>query len=89
MFVTSVLGANMAVLGFIDGLGDALVSLSQAASGYLSDRIQRRKVFIWVGYLFGSLSRIGYALSTVWQHLIPFRVFDRMGKIRSAKFWQN
>ncbi len=84
MFVTSVLGANMAVLGFIDGLGDALVSLSQAASGYLSDRIQRRKVFIWVGYLFGSLSRIGYALSTVWQHLIPFRVFDRMGKIRSA-----
>jgi len=84
LFVTSVLGANMAVLGFIDGLGDAVVSLSQAGSGYVSDRIRKRKVFIWVGYLFGSLSRVGYAISSVWQHLIPFRVFDRMGKIRSA-----
>jgi MFS family permease len=84
LFVTSVLGANMAVLGFIDGLGDAVVSISQAASGYFSDRIRKRKVFIWIGYSFGSLSRIGYALSTYWQMLIPFRVFDRTGKIRSA-----
>lgn len=84
LFVTSVLHANMAVLGFIDGLGDAIVSVSQAASGYLSDRIRKRKIFIWTGYLFGSMSRLGYALSTSWQHLIPFRVLDRMGKIRSA-----
>jgi len=83
-FVTSVLGANMAVLGFIDGLGEAIVSLSSAASGYASDRLKRRKVFIWLGYLFGSASRIGYAVATVWQHLIPLRVLDRMGKIRSA-----
>ncbi len=84
MFVTSVLGANMTVLGLIDGLGEALVSLSQAASGYASDKLQRRKVFIWTGYLFGSISRVGYAFSTMWQHLIPFRAFDRIGKIRSA-----
>lgn len=83
LFVTS-LGANMAVLGFIDGLGDALVSLSQAVSGYISDRIQKRKVFIWLGYLFGTLSRLGYALSAVWQHLIPFRILDRAGKMRGA-----
>jgi MFS family permease len=84
LFVTSVLGANMAVLGFIDGLGEAIVSISQAASGYVSDRIRRRKVFIWTGYLFGSLSRVGYALSTVWQQLIPFKILDRAGKIRGA-----
>lgn len=84
MFVTTVLGANMSVLGFIDGLGEALVSISQAASGYLSDRLRKRKIFVWAGYLFGSLSRIGYALSSVWQHLIPFRILDRAGKIRSA-----
>ncbi len=83
LFVTS-LGANMAVLGFLDGLGDALVSLSQAASGYLSDRIRKRKVFVWLGYLFGALSRLGYAFSTTWQHLIPFRVLDRAGKMRGA-----
>jgi MFS family permease len=84
LFVTSVLGADMAVLGFIDGLGESIVSISQAASGYLSDRIRKRKVFVWAGYLFGSLSRVGYALSAVWQHLIPFRVLDRAGKIRGA-----
>ena len=84
LFVTTVLNANMAVLGFLDGLGEALVSISQAVSGYISDRIGKRKIFIWLGYLCGALSRLGYALSGVWQHLIPFRILDRGGKIRSA-----
>ena len=83
LFVTS-LGANMAVLGFIDGLGEALVSISQAVSGHISDRIRKRKVFIWLGYLFAALSRAGYALSTAWQALIPFRILDRAGKMRGA-----
>jgi len=84
LFVTSVLGAPMSALGFIDGLGEAIVSISQAVSGYISDRIRKRKIFVWTGYLFGSLSRVGYAISSVWQHLIPFRILDRAGKIRSA-----
>jgi len=84
LFVTSFSGANVAVLGFIDGLGDAVVSMSQAGSGYLSDRIGKRKIFIWTGYLCGSLSRVGYALSNIWQSLIPFRILDRFGKIRGA-----
>lgn len=82
LFVTS-LGANMAVLGFLDGLGDSLVAISQAASGYLSDKLRKRKIFIWLGYLFGALSRVGYALSPTWHMLIPFRALDRAGKIRN------
>jgi len=84
LFVTTVLKANMAALGFLDGLGEALVSLSQAASGFVSDRIRKRKIFIWTGYLCGAVSRLGYSISSLWQHLIPFRVLDRVGKIRSA-----
>jgi len=84
LFVTQVLKANMAALGFLDGLGEAIVSLSQAVAGYYSDRIRKRKVFIWAGYLCGAASRLGYAASSVWQHLVPFRVLDRAGKIRSA-----
>lgn len=84
LFVTLFLGADVAVLGFIDGLGDAIVSISQAGSGFLSDKIGKRKIFVWTGYLFGATSRIGYALSTAWQHLVPFRVLDRSGKIRGA-----
>jgi MFS family permease len=84
LFVASLTGGNMALLGLLDGLGDAIVSLSQAVSGYLSDRLGKRKVFVWLGYLMGSLSRIGYAFSRTWTHLIPFRVLDRAGKIRGA-----
>jgi MFS family permease len=84
LFVTQVLKANMAALGFLDGLGEAIVSLSQAVAGYYSDKIRKRKVFIWTGYLCGALSRLGYAASTLWQHLIPFRILDRAGKIRGA-----
>lgn len=84
LFVTSFTGVNMAVLGFIDGLGDAIVSISQAVSGYISDRIRKRKIFVWIGYLFGAFSRVGYALAPVWQFLIPYRILDRAGKIRGA-----
>ena len=84
LFITTVLKADMVALGFLDGLGEALVSISQAASGYLSDRIRKRKVFIWSGYLCSAISRVGYSLSGTWQHLIPFRILDRAGKMRGA-----
>jgi MFS family permease len=84
LFVTGLPGVSMAVLGLIDGLGEAIVSISQAASGYLSDRLRKRKIFIWTGYLFGAISRVGYASSRVWQHLILFKVLDRAGKMRGA-----
>ncbi len=84
LFIRSVLGANMTVLGILDGLGEAIVSLSQAGSGYLSDRIHKRKIFIWLGYLMGAFSRVGYSISVTWTTVLPFRILDRAGKIRSA-----
>lgn len=84
LFVTVFLGANVAVLGLIDGIGDAIVSISQAVSGYYSDKWRRRKVFVWTGYVFGGVSRIGYAFSTAWQHVIPFKIMNRAGKMRGA-----
>jgi len=84
LFVTQVLKANMAALGFLDGLGEAVVSLSQAVAGYWSDKVRKRKAFVWIGYLCGAASRLGYAASSVWPHLVPFRVLDRAGKVRSA-----
>lgn len=83
LFIKS-LKANMIALGLIDGIGDAVVSLSSFFSGYLADKIKRRKIFVWLGYLFGSLSRIGYALVKFWPILIPLKIFDRAGKIRQA-----
>lgn len=84
LFVTTIMGANMSLLGLIDGIGDALVSIAQAVSGYVSDRIRKRKVFVYFGYLMGGISRLGYAFSSSWQHLLLFKAFDRAGKIRGA-----
>lgn len=84
MFLTTVLGANMAVVGLIDGLGDSIVSIAQAVAGYLSDRLGRRKPFVWMGYFFGSIAKIGYALAPTWHWVIPFRILDRSGKMRGA-----
>jgi MFS family permease len=84
LFVTSVLGGSMTFLGFLDGLGEALVSFSQAGSGFLSDRLQKRKIFIWSGYVLASASRIGYSTATSVHQLVPFRALDRLGKIREA-----
>ena len=84
LFVTGFAGANMAVLGLIDGIGEAVVSISQAVSGYVSDGLRKRKFFIWLGYSFGAASRIGYALAASWHWLVPFRILDRGGKIRNS-----
>jgi MFS family permease len=84
LFVTVFLKANLAVLGLIDGLGTAMVSLSQALSGYLSDRWHKRKPFIWSGYTMGGVARIGYAVSPTWGWLIPFKMVERTGKLRGA-----
>lgn len=83
LFVTA-LGGSMTFLGVLDGIGEAVTSFSQAGSGLLSDRLHKRKVLIWTGYVCASLSRIGYSFSASFYHLLPFRVVDRLGKIRGA-----
>lgn len=84
VFLTEVLGTPLLAVGFIDGIGDAFVSLSQAVSGALSDKIRRRKPFVWMGYLFGGIAKIGYALAPAWGWIVPFRILDRSGKMRGA-----
>ncbi|MFH0837409.1 MAG: MFS transporter [Candidatus Aenigmatarchaeota archaeon] len=82
LFVTSILGAPVAFLGLLDGLGDAISQSVKFPAGYFSDRFKRRKIFIWLGYLLAGLARIGYALSQFFSWLVPFKIMDRMGKMR-------
>ncbi len=83
-FLTEIMGANKTIVGLIDGFGDAIVSIAQAVSGYLSDKIRKRKVFVWMGYLFGGIAKIGYSLAPTWHWVLPFRILDRSGKMRGA-----
>lgn len=82
LFVTSVLGAPASVLGLLDGLGEVISYGSRFPSGWLSDRLRRRKPIVWLGYLLAGLSRVGYALSPAVAWLFPFKAMDRLGKMR-------
>ncbi|MCL5257760.1 MAG: MFS transporter [Patescibacteria group bacterium] len=84
IFVTQTIGAPIIFLGFLDGFGSALESISQAVSGFFSDKIKKRKIFISIGYFFPFLSGLLYSVaSTSWQ-LILGRSIDRSGKMRDA-----
>ncbi len=84
IFVTVTIGASVTFLGFIDGFGIALESVSQAVSGFLSDKTEKRKVFIWLGYLLPSLASLIYASSRNPFELFSGKFLDRSGKLRDA-----
>ncbi|HID25463.1 MAG TPA: MFS transporter [Thermoplasmata archaeon] len=84
LFIVSV-GGNEVILGLIGGLRESLSSLLKVASGYLSDRVRRRKPFVAVGYSVSALFKLLLGLSTIWQHILLFSSFERVGKgLRTA-----
>lgn len=80
IFITRVLGAPVAVLGLIDGVAEGSSALFKVLFGHWSDRIGRRKPFVFVGYLTSSIAKVLIALSRTWGLVFVARVFDRFGK---------
>ena len=85
LFLTTVLGANVAAVGTIDGIAEATASISKVFSGYISDRIGRRKPLIFLGYALGAASKPLFPLATSPATVLAARFCDRIGKgIRGA-----
>jgi len=80
IFLSSVLGVNRTLIGLIEGVAESTASILKVFSGWLSDRIRRRKIIIIAGYGISTLSRPILALSTLWEHVLIFRFIDRFGK---------
>ena len=80
VFVTSVLGAPAAVVGLIEGVAEATANILKMLSGMYSDRIGRRKPFVFWGYTFSSVTKPLFALATAWPHVLFIRFLDRVGK---------
>ena len=57
LFLTSVLGASMIWVGFIEGVAEALASILKTFSGQWSDHLGKRKVFVWTGYLLAAIAK--------------------------------
>jgi len=80
IFVTSVLGAPAAVVGLIEGVAEATANILKMLSGMYSDRIGRRKPFVFWGYAFSSVTKPFFALASAWPHVLFVRFLDRVGK---------
>ncbi|HEY7412036.1 MAG TPA: MFS transporter [Vicinamibacteria bacterium] len=79
-FVTGVLRAGPAFLGLVEGAAEATAALLKVASGYLSDRLPRRKPLVVAGYTLSSLARPLMAVASTPGHVLAIRVLDRFGK---------
>jgi len=85
MFLASVLGVNKSTIGLIEGIAESTASLLKAFSGWISDRIGKRKGLMLAGYAISTLSRPILVLAGSWQQVLSSRFVDRLGKgIRTA-----
>lgn len=80
VFLTTVLGAPMQVVGLIEGVAEATASFVKILGGRLSDRYNRRKPFVVAGYSLSALSKPLMALAGTWQFVLFARFTDRVGK---------
>ncbi len=79
------LGGNELILGLISGLMESTSSLLKVFSGYISDRVGKRKPIVFSGYLTSAVFKLLLSVSTVWYHIMIFATFERVGKgIRTA-----
>ena len=46
LFLTTTLGVSVAMVGLIDGIAEATASISKVFSGYISDHIGRRRLYL-------------------------------------------
>ncbi len=80
VFLTTTLGASVALVGLIDGVGESAASITKVFSGYISDRLGRRKPLILLGYGLGALSKPFFAIATGPIPVLGARFADRIGK---------
>lgn len=85
IFLVGTLGAGQVSVGLIEGVALATASLSKVVSGYISDRMGRRKLPVILGYVLSSSIKPIVALVTSWTQVMGIRFIERVGKgIRTA-----
>ena len=85
LFLANVLGAPVSAIGLIESLAEAAASFMKVGSGWLSDRVGRRKPLIALGYTMSNLAKPFLALSATWPAVLALRLSDRLGKgVRTA-----
>lgn len=85
LFLANVLGVQTALIGLIEGLAETTASLLKPVSGWLSDRLGKRKWVAVSGYAISALAKPFYLVAATWGVVAGVRWADRVGKgIRTA-----
>lgn len=79
LFLTGVLGAPVAAVGLIEGVGEATASAMKIVSGRLAD-LRRRRPLIAAGYGLSSIAKPLMGLAQAWPFVLFARFVDRTGK---------
>ena len=79
-FVTGTLKASVASLGVIEGVAECTATVLRIFSGWLSDRIGRRKPFMLLGYGLSTVAKGAMGLAGSWSAVLALRFTDRVGK---------
>ena len=85
VFLVVGLGASAATVGLIEGVGEATASIVKVFSGWLSDRLGKRKLLTVLGYGLAAVSKPLFPLAADPAHVLLARFADRVGKgVRGA-----
>src|SRR3972149_4398002 len=85
LYLNNVLLASKTSIGVIEGIAESTASILKVFSGWLSDRLGKRKALIFWGYGISVFSRPILATATSWVHVLVYRFTDRIGKgVRTA-----
>ena len=85
VFMVGVLGSSVAVIGFIEGVAEAVALISKVFSGLWSDFSRKRKSLALLGYGLAALTKPIFALAPTMSWVAGARFADRLGKgIRGA-----
>ena len=85
IFLTQTLHASGSAVGLVEGIAQATQNVAQGFSGWLSDRLQKRKSLALVGYFVSAVGKPLMGVATAWPGVLFARFLDRLGAgFRSA-----
>jgi MFS family permease len=85
LFLYSVLGVRLSVIGLIEGVAETTASLLKIFSGAISDRLGERKRLAVIGYGLSTFAKPFLYFANTWGWVLGVRFADRVGKgIRTA-----
>ncbi len=74
------IGGSVLILGLISGITNAIANILKGITGWMSDKINKRKPFIVAGYSLSNLSKPLIGLSPSWEMVLGLKATDRVGK---------